>query len=77
VNAISGHAWLEKGGLVDTVFYLGAFNVGVPLVAFLDPWELFLKVRRWHASKPENRLFVHTQKEFNQYFGNYYVDIGY
>lgn len=69
--------WLKSGGLVDTVFYVAALNILVPVVIFFDPWEIYLRFWRWYYSKPSQRLYIHTQKSFNKHFGNYYFDIGY
>ena len=58
-NADSGmedKKWLIAGGLVDDVFYIALFSLLVPFGRLIDPWEIFLKLRRWWASDPEKRL---------------------
>jgi hypothetical protein len=69
--------WLIHGGLVETVFFVGVLNMLSPIFVFFDPWELYLRAVRWYYSKPQNRLYIYTQKEFNKYFGNYDFNIGY
>jgi hypothetical protein len=69
--------WLNAGGLMETVFFVAILNVLVPIVAFFDPWEFYLKIKRKHYSDPDRRLYIYSQKSFNTLFGNYYFDIGY
>lgn len=76
-NLKVSRTFFKSGGLSDTVFFVAILNVLVPIVVFFDPWDLYLRVKRWYYSKPENRLYIHTQKNFNKYFGNYSFDIGY
>lgn len=77
INGMTPKPWLKSGGLVDDVFFIAALNVLVPIGLFFDPWELFLRFFRWWHSKPNNRLKIHGQANFNKYFGNYQFDIGY
>lgn len=70
-------SWLQSGGLVDDIFFIAAINAIVPLVFIFDPWEHFLRIKRWWYSKPNNRLNIYGQAKFNEYFGNYVFDIGY
>lgn len=76
-TSMAARTWLKSGGLVDTVFFVAALNILVPIGVFFDPWEIYLKIKRWYYSKPDNRLYIHTQRQFNKQFGNYYFDIGY
>jgi hypothetical protein len=59
---ISRRTWLEAGGLVETVFFVGILNVLIPIAIFIDPWEIYLKIVRWYYSRPSRRLYTHTQK---------------
>jgi hypothetical protein len=76
-TAIADNIWMRPGGLADTVFFVGILNILVPISIFFDPWNLYLRIKRWYYSKPDHRLYIHTQKSFNKYFGNYYFDAGY
>lgn len=74
---IPDKTWLNAGGLVEDVFYIALFNLGVPIGRLIDPYEILLKVVRWWKSDPDRRLDMFGQKELNEYFGNYVFDIGY
>ena len=47
---------LEAGGLVDEVFFIALFNLAVPFGRLIDPWEIYLKLKRWWYEKPHKRL---------------------
>jgi len=55
-------SWLKSGGLVDDVFFIAIINILVPIVNFIDPWEQYLRVRRWWNEKPMDRLKIYGQK---------------
>jgi hypothetical protein len=47
VTLVNGdNHWWEPGGLADTVFFVAILNILVPISAFLDPWNIYLKVNR-------------------------------
>lgn len=48
--------WLKTGGLVDDVFFIAAINIFIPLSLFLDPWEIYLRLKRWWYTLPYNRI---------------------
>ena len=54
-------SWLKAGGLVDNVFYIALFSMFVPFGRMVDPWEIFLKLKRWWASEPNRRLNMYGQ----------------
>lgn len=58
---IGDKLWLSKGGLVNDVFFIGLFGLAVPLARFIDPWEIYLKIRRWYYLKPKNKLKMYGQ----------------
>ena len=58
---VEDKSWLKAGGLVDDVFYISVFSLLVPFGRLIDPWEIFLKLRRWWASDPERRLDMYGQ----------------
>jgi hypothetical protein len=49
-------SWLKAGGLVDDIFFIAAINTLVPIGVFFDPWEIYLKIKRWWYSRPMKRL---------------------
>ena len=46
--------WFIEGGLADTIFWLEIFNAGIgPLVYFINPKNLFKKLKRRSVIKDE------------------------
>lgn len=45
----------ETSGLVDNIFMLSiSTSIVPPILLFFDPYNLFLKFKRWYKSKPCN-----------------------
>lgn len=62
---------------MDDVFFIAVFNLIPPFSRFIDPYNIFLDIKRWYYGDPWRRLKMYRQKEFNAYYGNYDFDMGY
>lgn len=54
--------WLKAGGVVDDVFFIALLNIFVPIGLFFDPYDKWLRIKRWWYSRPNNRLYIHGQR---------------
>lgn len=65
VFIVPGKQVFTEGGLVSDVFYIGLLNIITPIGRFIDPWNIYLSLRKRYYNRPHSRLYIHGQKKFN------------
>ena len=54
--------FLVAGGLVEDVFFISLFSLFSPIGRFIDPFNIFLDIKRWYYEDPSQRIKMFGQR---------------